>query len=346
MSQIVSNTAQVKRYNQDLVKNALKELSDGTKNTIARITGLSVATCNTILNELAASEEIIEVSHDYDGMKNVGRPAKTYRFNENHSFLACIYMGLEDGKKTVSYAVVNLLGNVVWKESMEKDMITYHEIENLIKKMVQEKENIKALGIGIPGVVNHQKVVDFCDIEELNDCPLAEKISKQFGLDVVIENDMNAIAYGFYQERGYTEDTSLAVVSFFKDNCAGSGILVDGRIIHGNTNFAGEVAYLPSEYTREEQKKLRDIRTENIKMISKTICSITAIINPETIVLTGASVDETLIEDIYLFCSETIPTKHLPNIRFVEKVEEYYLKGLSTLTLEYMNQLHRNGKSI
>lgn len=334
MKQIVSNTAQVKRYNIEIVKNALKALPDGMKTTIATITGLSVATCNTILNELAATGEILEVTNEYS---NIGRPAKLYRFNENYSYICCIYIGYENKEKILNYAVVNLLGNVIKKKSLVKECIDYNEIENLIQEIIDQHENIQAIGIGIPGVVNKQNVIDFCDIEELGNCALAERLTDKLGMDVVIENDMNLIAYGVYQAREYEEHTSIAVVSFFKDNWPGSGIIVDGHIIRGNTNFAGEVSYLPLGSTHEKQKKLLKNREEIIHIVSKTICSLTAIINPHTIVITGAILEADMMAEICSLIGEVIPKKHIPQILLENNVQEYYLKGLSSMTLEYLN---------
>lgn len=338
MNQIVSNTTQVKKYNVEIVKNALKALPNGMKTTIARITGLSVATCNTILNELAATGEILEVTNVY---LSVGRPAKVYRFNENYSYVCCIYMGYENMKKTLTYAVVNLLGNIIKKKSMVKDRIDYEEIENLVQELIDQYENIYAIGIGIPGVVSQQNIIDFCDIEELANCALADRLTDKFELDVIIENDMNLIAYGIYQGGDYQEDTSIAVVSFFKDNWPGSGIIVDGHIIHGNTNFAGEVSYLPLGYTHNEQKEQLKKRKEIIQITAKTICSLTAIINPATIVMTGTTLEEDMLKDICDLSSETIPKKHMPEIRLEHNVQEYYLKGLSAMTLEYLNNKRR-----
>lgn len=107
MKPIISNTAQVKNYNIKIIKNALKVLATGTKNTISKITGLSVATCNTILNELDASVEILEV--DCESFSSVGQPAKAYKFNENYSYICCIYMIYENNKKILNYAIVSLL---------------------------------------------------------------------------------------------------------------------------------------------------------------------------------------------------------------------------------------------
>ncbi|MBU3144384.1 ROK family protein [Clostridium sp. CF012] len=334
MKQIVSNTAQVKRYNVEIVKNALKALTGGTKTTIARITGLSVATCNTILNELAATGEILEGTNEYS---SIGRPAQFYRFNENYSYICCIYMTYENRSKILTYAVVNLVGDVIKEKSMVSARIDYDVIENTVEQLIAKYENIKAVGIGIPGVVNQQNVIDICDIEELGNCALAERLTNKLGMDVVIENDMNSIAYGVYQAGEYQEDTSIAVVAFYKDNWPGSGIIVDGHIIRGNTNFAGEVSYLPLGCTHEKQKELLKNREDTIQLVAKTICSLTAIINPHTIVMTGTALSDDMMDEICLLVSEIIPKNHIPKIILEHNIQEYYLKGLSSMTLEYVN---------
>lgn len=334
MKQIVSNTAQVKSYNVRIVKNALKALPSGTKTTISRITGLSVATCNTILNELDITGEILEIASE---SSSVGRPAKVYQFNENYSYILCIYMIYENNQKILNYAVVNLLGNIIEEHSMIKECIDYNEIKNLVEDLIHEHKNIEAIGIGIPGVVTKSNIIDFCDIEELANCALAERLTDTFGKYVVIENDMNLIAYGFYHAGEYQDDTSIAVVSFFKDNWPGSGIIVDGHIIRGNTNFAGEVSYLPFSCTHDEQKQLLKYRTGIIQVVSKTICSLAAIINPETIVMTGTILTDDILEEILNSISEIIPQKHIPQILLENNINKYYLNGLSSITLEYLN---------
>lgn len=335
MKPFISNTAQVKNYNTKIIKNALKGLSSGTKNTISKITGLSVATCNTILNELDASGEILEV--EIESSSSVGRPAKAYKFNENYSYICCIYMIYENNKKILNYAIVNLLGNIIEEKSLLKETIDYSEIEGLIEGLTLKYPNIEGIGIGIPGVVTKSNIIDFCDIEELAGCPLADQLTNKFRKCVVIENDMNLIAYGFYQAGEYEESTSIAVVSFFKDNWPGSGIIVDGHIIHGSTNFAGEVSYLPFGCTHEEQKKILSYREGIIPIVSKTICSLSAIINPQTIIMTGTLLTASLLDEIHASVNEIIPERHIPQIILENNINKYYLNGLSSMTLETLN---------
>jgi Transcriptional regulator/sugar kinase len=86
---------------------------------------------------------------------------------------------------------------------MEKEIISYSEIEKLIEKLMAKCPSIQGIRIGIPGVVTKSNIIDFCDIEDLASCPLAELLTNKFGKSVVIENDMNLTAYDFYETGKY-----------------------------------------------------------------------------------------------------------------------------------------------
>lgn len=336
----VSNTAQVRSYNIEIVKNALKALPCGTKNAVSKITGLSVATCNTLLNELSETGEILEVE-DLINTCSVGRPAKAYRFNEHFSYILCIYATTIGGNRKLHYGVMDLLGQIVESSSLDKDLLDYQEIEDLVSELIEKYPIINAIGFGIPGIVNREMVVESCDIEALNGCPLRKRLTDQFGVDVVIDNDMNLIAYGFYQEESPEEDSSMALVSFFEKVCAGCGIIINGTIFHGSTNFAGEVSYLPFELNHSEQIQLLNTREGVLKLVSKTISSLVAVINPTQVVLTGSPIQEDMLEELIALCEMCIPEQHMPKLRYSAEIDHYYLLGLCALTLEYINNPYK-----
>lgn len=334
----VSNTAQIRSYNIEIVKNALKALPCGTKNTVSKITGLSVATCNTLLNELAETGEILEVQ-DPKNISSVGRPAKAYRFNEHYSYILCIYATTYGGHRRLHYGVMDLLGQIVDSDCKDKKLLDYQEIEELVTELIEKFPSINAIGFGIPGIVNRKMEVEACDIEALNGCPLRERLSEHFGVEVVVDNDMNLIAYGFYQEEAPEEDSSMALVSFFEKVCAGCGIIINGTIFHGSTNFAGEVSYLPFEISHTEQLQLLCTREGVLKLVSKTISSLAAIINPTQVILTGSPISEDMLPELIERCEVCIPEQHMPKLRYSADIDHYYLQGLCALTLEYVNQI-------
>jgi len=329
----ITNTANVKQMNTELIKTVLKSMPGNTKANIASATGLSHATCNTILNELVTTGEVLEMDKENS---NGGRPAQQFRYNGNYANVVCLYLDNESKIPVINYAVINLLGDILEEKSIKNEVVDYDTIERLIGLILQNHPKVKTIGIGIPGVVLKHSVISYCDIQALVDCHLAEKLQNKFGLKVLLENDMNLTALGFYQKQNYQEETSIVVLTFIKDNLPGAGIIIDGHIVRGHSNFAGEVSFLPFDCTRKQQEKLLKTRDGVLELTAKSLCSIIAVIDPQTIMLTGTLLSEDMIEEIRSRCV-SIPNEHLPHIFFNVTVHEYYLRGLIEMALESLN---------
>lgn len=330
MTQITNNAIRMKQINVELIKAALKALPYGTKSTIASATGLSVATCGNILKELLASGEVIETELE---QPNGGRPARRFAYNTNYSYIACLYVSTEGGSHSITYAVANTIGEVIEEQSRKRDIIHYDAIDDLIGELTEKYENIKGIGIGIPGVVR-QGVIGVCDFKELAGVPLGGRLKEKYGLEINVENDMNAAVYGFYQKQQYEEDKTVAYVILLKDNPPGSGIMADGHILKGNTNFAGEVSFLPFGMSRDDQLDCWNSDTGFIPLAIQTIASLIAVINPETIALTGELITPAKLDAIYNRCLDVIPEEHMPRLMYREKVHDDYMNGLISITLE------------
>lgn len=330
MIPIVNNTTRVKQVNVELVKTALKALKGGTKVTLANVTGLSVATCGNILNELLERGEVIE--NDLE-QSSGGRPARRFMYNANYSYIVCIFVSNEGRSQRAIYAVANLIGEIIEQQTVEVPIINYEVIDSLVEELIGRYENITALGIGVPGLVNKGFIVS-CDMKELADIALAARLKEKYNVKVTVENDVNLIAYGFYQKQKYDEDKTIAVVIFPRDNCSGAGIMVDGHIVRGHTNFAGEVSYLPFDISRDEQIQQLNLAETVSSLMVKTIVSIIAVINPETIVITGNLVRLDMLEQFYNDCEAIIPHEHMPQILIEENMQGDYINGLISITLE------------
>jgi len=95
----------------------------------------------------------------------------------------------------------------------------------------------------LPGVAQDDEIVT-CDLEELLDGQVLRRMHRQFGMDVLFENDVNGAVFGhaFAQDEGV-----CAGVYFPKNYCPGAGVVVDGEILYGKGHFAGEVSYMDAE---------------------------------------------------------------------------------------------------
>jgi glucokinase len=106
----------------------------------------------------------------------------------------------------------------------------------------------QSIGICAPGPLDPKMgiVLNPANLPCWRDFPLVEKITRQYGLPVRLDNDANAAALaetrwgaarGFHYVFYATIGTGI-----------GTGIVLDGRIYHGNTGSAGEGGHVTIDY--------------------------------------------------------------------------------------------------
>ncbi len=327
----ISTFNQVKLHNVNLIKNTLRSIPSGTKNSVAQITGLSIATCNTILNELAESGEIIPVESE---IPLVGRPPKSYQFNKDFAYICCICLMVQSEQKFINCAIVDLLGNIIFQQSFRFEKIGYKEISSLLNEKIKAEPRIQYISVGFPGYY-HAGKLDSCGIEELNGCDLIGLLKKEFQIPVFWENDMNAIAYGSYTKKQRPSETenTFVMISFFKDTGLGSGIIVNEKLIHGNTNFAGEILYLPYSET-DTLDLLRQGKQAVINCAAMALSCYCAILNPALVSFTGENLSEEMLEPIRQKCLKKIPEEHLPDLYYENDYLQTYITGLSQIVFD------------
>lgn len=98
-------------------------------------------------------------------------------------------------------------------------------------------------GIGIPGMMNetHDIAVQLPNLKVLQGVHVKEFFSDLLQVPVVIENDVNAFAWGEYLKFWPQANTMLAVVM---GTGIGGGIVLDGHIFSGQGS-AGEFGHVP-----------------------------------------------------------------------------------------------------
>ncbi len=330
---VVNNTAHVRLSNFELIRSALLEKED-TKTGLSQRTGLSVATCGAFIRAMVGSGEVVAAE---EVNATGGRPAHVYRYNPHHAHVLSIYVTNEAGINTIACSASTSRGDVLFRKTVLPAELDYDAIESTIAAVLEQDPLVKSIGIGIPGIV-HQGVVGACDVRALQGMPLAERIQSRFGLAVIVENDMNVTAFGYYQRHARELD-SLAVVIVPKGNGPGTGIVVDGKILRGHSGFAGEVHYLPEKYNPLFQSPA-DERTF-LPALARMLATIAALIDPQRIVLTGGLLDAGMLAPLRRLCLEIIPSEHCPELTFQEDCSEEYLEGLRLKAFDSLRYQYR-----
>ncbi len=127
------------------------------------------------------------------------------------------------------------------EETIERIKSTIHK--TIIKSKVG-KNNIIGIGIGAPGPLDIKKgIINFApNLPGWRDVSLREILKDEFDMEVILENDANAAAWG---ERCFGVGQGVDnLVCFTLGTGIGGGIIIDGKIYHGDTYGAGEIGHM------------------------------------------------------------------------------------------------------
>ena len=77
-----------------------------------------------------------------------------------------------------------------------------------------------------------------------DDIPLKSAFQKEFNVQVNIENDSRAMAYGEFMELGKKADPNLIFINISWG--LGMGIITDGKLYYGKSGYSGELGHFPA----------------------------------------------------------------------------------------------------
>lgn len=318
------NTREMKKSNIALVIGMLKSLGSATKGELAQHTGLSSATCGAVLNELSLTGEVLALELE---ASRGGRPAQRYACNADFFSLLSLYAAGSDAHAELVWAVSSATGEILAQGEMPFLPLTIETFDGLIASLLAAYPGIRATGIGLPGVVVDD-VVGYCDITLFTGMPIVQRVVQQTGLFTQAGNDLNYTVWGFY--RSSCAGVSAPVAYLYKPDlhCTGCGMVINGQVLTGVSNFAGEVLHLP--FNVEAEPPL-------LEGMAKTIVSLTAIINPLTVAVAGVNIRASHLPEIRQICLNYIPEKHLPALTYRDSIREDYLQGIAEQTLQHYN---------
>lgn len=121
-------------------------------------------------------------------------------------------------------------------------------IAKIIRSALEEAGNpgIRGIGVGSPGPLDPVTGV-IIDTPNLGwkDFPLADMLSKEFGVPVIVDNDVNVGTYGewVFGDVSDCED----IVGVFPGTGIGGGIIINRKLLHGYSGAAGEVGHMTIE---------------------------------------------------------------------------------------------------
>lgn len=314
----------IRKINTNHIRTELWKDGEHTKLSMAKATGLSVATCNTLLNELAESGEVTGEKRQVNG---VGRSSMIYKVNENFESILCVRFDLlSDNMRSLNIDVVSMLGNIICSMAMSFPAISADTIGKHISSHITKFPNISLILIGTNGI-NDNGVIHMSDIPEMDNVNLETELKKYTGdIPFYLAYDCQYLAYGAYKVNNF-ENITLTTMHCIKNVIPGTASVVNGRIIKGKNGFAGMTGYMPSEL--DKQKINEQIAAGNSDIIVNTIVSVITVLNPDEFVFAGNVIREEHLDMIRTKCIAFLPEDFLPHFSVArDDGIHYYLEGM------------------
>ncbi|CAM4428430.1 MAG: ROK family protein [Paenibacillus macerans] len=321
-----ANANLIKEINLNNVRQAMKRVETATKPQLAALTKLSVVTVNSLVKELHDLGEIFE---DETVPSNGGRPALTYRYNYDFSLALVIYMKETQGQELISAAVVNLEDHILQKEEYVMPVFDRQQFYDMIERFLTLYPSIKVIGIGIPGqAVNGEITVSAH--QALMGVRMIEDIETQFGLPVMVENDVNAAISGYCANRDPDDEQCVLGIYFPAKYPPGMGIYLDGKVFKGKNGMAGEIKFLPMDVDWYHEMDKETF----VGSVCQVIQSVNAVLAPDKIVIYQDMVGA----DIWNSAWEAYRTQHpmpsYPEVILQETFQQDFETGMRWLTLK------------
>lgn len=203
---------------------------------------------------------------------------------------------------------------------------------DIIDSMLVHYPDIEVIGLSTPGIIEKNKIVSM-GIEGLYEIDIERDFKSKYKQTFIFENEANAVAQGFYAVSPEYENVSFIFQPMI--TLSGVGNVVNGKLVKGSHHIAGEVKYLPLDYSKNALE-LHKTPEGALEVLSKTIASITSVLDPQCIVFFCFLIID--LEDVKQEVQEYIPKKYLPNIIQIYYLEEYMLLGTLMLCIDEVNE--------
>ena len=175
--------------------------------------------------------------------------------------MSMLYIGVDIGGTATKYGVFTVEGKLISKWEAPTALEQHGsgilpavagQLTSWVASHGYAMEQIAGVGVGIPGPVRNDGKVERCVNLDWHDVVPAQELSALLqGIPAAAGNDANMAAMGEYWQgsgKGYRSAVFITL-----GTGVGSGIILDGKMIHGAKGLGGEVGHIVVGPTEPEQ---------------------------------------------------------------------------------------------
>ena len=249
-----SNSANVRRYNERLLLQALRRTQPASKADLARQANLTSTAVGSIITSLGQAGLIEITGRRLEGQR--GQPASLIQLAPQGAF----GIGVRLDRTSIETVLVNFAGEVLARSGHDRVLphpakvleIVQKDIEGLLQRLApRERERLAGVGVAQPfnlGSWLRELGLSSQTFRAWDEVDFAGELGAVLPLPVFSENDGNAAAIAelFYGCGRRTDD----FIYLFLGAAIGGGIAVDGDCLRGVAGNAGDIGVMPVPASR------------------------------------------------------------------------------------------------
>jgi len=230
------------RNNDEITRVMLADMTNLTRMNITRLVGLLMD------RGLVYEDGEINASR--------GRPAKKLHINPHIAY--SISVNIDVG--TITVAVVNLKNEIIIIETFDaEEQISMEDYVDKVYEVYKEWkakypsvfQKIGCIAFVGPGIINSEtgEIVLSAQLGWRKE-NISNYASKKFGMKVIVDNDVKSALMG---ELAFTEKRDNPSIAYMAIGYGvGVGLWIDGKILRGANNNAGEIGHISIDYNGEQ----------------------------------------------------------------------------------------------
>lgn len=223
------------------------------------------------------------------------------------------------------------------KKTLDKEVIkqtfSIQDIDDLIGYVLVRHKYIHAIGLALPGVAYHGKLFHKHALN-LNVPNLGMHLTEKYRKPVILINDVNAIALGYFALHEHSEN----MVFHFQPRGmkqAGAGIIIDSRLHRGWKSAAGEIADMINAVVENGEQKIMTPEGA-LEIVGKSLLGYIAILAPEKIVIYSELTPD--MQALYDYLKQYTAEEYIPELIHVTHLKEYMIPGAMIHALEILEK--------
>ena len=233
---------------RQIILNYIRHNGSVSRQDIAGMFGLNVATAGNIINRLIAKGIIAEVNDLDKNIKRAGRPKVILQINPD----AAYYIGINFNSDELNVGIVDFSGRLLVHLSREfpakvnrNDVIgeIFNLTEKIISKNIWVKEKLIAIGVGAPGKVEPVNgiALEYSRIKQWHNVPLRDLIEVHFSLPTFLDSVNNSFALGEVFAGNAMDYSNIAMIMIRTG--VSMGLIQDRKVYNSNQPGAGELGH-------------------------------------------------------------------------------------------------------